>query len=151
MTADVFITIISIVLGSTALFNLVQFLITRRDIKKEKLEEKGRSDSQGIAKLDEKLTILEGKIDKINQERQLDRAVECRIRILQASDSLRHGYHKHSEEYFDQLNEDITNYENYCNTHSDFKNNKANHAISYINQVYAHALETGNFYTGGDK
>ena len=128
------VSIIGAVLGATGLFSLIQFLIQRKDIRSDQY----KTLLQSLEDIQEELT-------DIKDAHELDKAINTRIRILQAADSIRHDSSLHSEEYFDQLNEDITFYENYCNQHANFKNNKASHAIAYINDVYHKALTDNNF------
>ena len=63
------------------------------------------------------------------------RAISARIRILTASDEVVHGV-KHSREWWDQVLDDCTFYEHYCEDNPDFKNKKAVHAIEHLNEVY---------------
>ena len=127
------ITILCSILGSSAVFAFVQFLIARSDNKNDKFAQIVSE----IAGLRKDISELHGDVDKIE-------AVNARIRILDASDQIRRKV-KHSEEYFNQINDDITAYKNYCNSHPGFMNNKALHAIENINKVYAKALEENDF------
>lgn len=120
------ITIIVALLGSTGVASLVQFLISRRDTKADML-----------TKISADLTCLRGEIAR-------DRAVSARIRILAASDEVLHGT-EHSIEWWNQVNEDITGYNNYCEINRDFKNNKAVMAIDHLNKVYAERLDKNDF------
>lgn len=120
------ITIIVALLGSTGVASLVQYLISRRDTKKDMLN-----------KIATELTSLRGEIAR-------DRAVNARIRILAASDEVLHGM-EHSLEWWNQVNEDITGYNAYCEINRDFKNNKAVMAIEHLNKVYAERLEKNDF------
>lgn len=120
------ITIIVALLGSTGVASLIQFLIARKD-KQKSLLEKIISD-----------------LAEIREEMKRDRAVNARIRILGASDEVLHGV-DHSLEWWNQVNEDITKYDNYCNNHPDFKNNKAVQAIDHLNKIYAERLEKNDF------
>lgn len=120
------ITIIVALLGSTGVASLVQYLISRRDTQKDMLN-----------KIATELTSLRGEIAR-------DRAVNARIRILAASDEVLHGM-EHSLEWWNQVNEDITGYNAYCEINRDFKNNKAVMAIEHLNKVYAERLEKNDF------
>lgn len=120
------ITIIVALLGSTGVASLVQFLIARKD-KQNSLLEKIIAD-----------------LATIREEMKRDRAVDARIRILAASDEVLHGM-EHSLEWWNQVNEDITKYDKYCNTHPDFKNNKAVQAVDHLNKIYAERLDKKDF------
>lgn len=123
---DQLATIIVAIAGSTAVFSFLQFLIQRRDTNSNQLKE-----------IMKRMDALE---DNVNQ----CHVVDARIRILQASDEMRRDV-RHSEEFFDQLHEDITMYENYCRDHPEFRNNKSTHAIDNINRVYQECLRKDLF------
>jgi hypothetical protein len=58
-----------------------------------------------------------------------------RYRILRFDDEIRHEV-LHTKEHFDQILDDITDYENYCIDHPKYKNNKACLAIDNIRRTY---------------
>ena len=80
---------------------------------------------------------LEYRIDK-------DKADECRTRILRFGDELRRGV-EHSEEFFNQILDDISDYERYCAEHPEYKNSKAVNAIAEIDKVYQRCMEKNSF------
>lgn len=99
----------------------------------------------------EQVTSLEHQLDDISHDVQNLRNVvdeneasNCRIRILRFGDEILHGV-SHSKEHFDQVLVDITNYENFCKSHPDFKNNIADATIRRIKQVYDERLEENDF------
>jgi len=121
------------IISSAAIFTFVQFLISRHDQKSDKLA----SILLEIQDIRKDITNLHVEVDKIE-------AQNARIRILDASDQIRRKV-KHSEEYFNQINDDITAYNRYCDKHPEFANNKAKHAIENINKAYQHAIEADDF------
>lgn len=80
----------------------------------------------------------------LKKENSEDRATDCRYRILRFNDEILHDI-KHTKEHFDQVLEDITDYEKYCKEHPDYKNNKAVFAISNIEKTYQKCSEDGTF------
>lgn len=138
------ITVITCFLGSAGIFSFIQFLITRRDKRDEKLD----NITDAIIEVKEDVHDLAVKIDfndaNIHDELLRNQAVTARVRILRASDECSHKM-KHSKEWFDQLNDDISFYNTYCDKHPDFVNNKATHAIANIDEVYAKALKDNDF------
>ena len=74
--------------------------------------------------------------------REEDNAIMARIRILRFNDELlmagKEGsnYPRHSKESFDQTLDDITYYEDYCEDHKHFKNDKAAMAIKNVKRCY---------------
>lgn len=127
------LTIICSIAGSSAIFGFIQFLIIRRDEKKGKLA----GILKEIQNIRKDISILSGNIERVQ-------ILEARIRILRASDEIRMNV-KHSKEYFDQLNDDITKYQQYCEDNPRFKNNRAIMAIQNINEVYTKALKDNDF------
>lgn len=147
--------IILALIGSSALFSFITFLINRRDNRnaalkeivevikamKDSSEEQFRETREAINTLREDMNANDLKLrDSLDETK----AITARVRILRASDEILHKM-KHSKEWFDQLNDDITYYETYCNTHPNFRNNKATHAIASINKVYAKCIEENDF------
>lgn len=110
-------------LGSSAIFGFFEFIIKRWDAKKGMLAE----------------------VRQLRADFEENKAVEARRRLLQFSDALIHEDRKHSKEYFDQVMDDITMYEKYCDNHKDFKNNRAVASINHIKKVYNERLEKKDF------
>ena len=133
MTTNEFITILLAVLGSSALFEFLRFMISRKDDKIKSMDHCYNA----LMDIRKDVASLHSDIGKLE-------AMNSRIRILQASDEMRRKL-KHSEEYFIQLNDDITLYNKYCADHPEFKNNRAVHAIENINRVYSELLKTNDF------
>ena len=90
----------------------------------------------------DKVTMLENKIDDMAKEqtkesaaREEDKAISARIRILRFNDELL-SHKMHSKESFDQTLDDITFYEDYCEDHKHFKNDRAVMAIKNVKRCY---------------
>lgn len=90
-----------------------------------------------LKELGEKHNKLERRMDK-------DDADGCRTRILRFADELRRDV-KHSEEFFNQILDDISDYERYCTEHPEYKNSKAVNAIAEIDKVYQKCMEKNSF------
>ena len=73
-----------------------------------------------------------------------DDAKSARRRILSCADELRIGVH-HSQEFFDDVLEDISYYNNYCTENPEFKNMKATVAIELIKETYHECLKENKF------
>ena len=152
-TTELVVSIVVAVLGSTGLFTFIQYLLTRKANKDQKLDELQRSindvkkDISDVRKeIDEMRQSSNSNFDLVNDNIHRSNAVQARIRILRANDELRQDV-RHSYEYFRQLHQDITDYENYCLVHPDFKNNEAVTSIEYINKTYLECLENNTFLT----
>lgn len=151
MDKTIWITLAVSVMGSSAVFGFIQFLIARYDAKHDKLADLkatvNKIDGE-LSKLRNRLQIdIEEVYDKIRDVRSyMDEmhAISARVRILRASDDLRLGT-KFSKEFFHQISDDITLYEQYCRENKDFKNNRAVQAIENINRVYQEKLKDNDF------
>nr|DAH45849.1 MAG TPA: hypothetical protein [Caudoviricetes sp.] len=90
-----------------------------------------------VKDLGNKHSNLEYRMDK-------DKADDCRTRILRFGDELRRGV-EHSEEFFNQILDDISDYKHYCTEHPEYKNDKAVNAIAEIEKVYQRCMEKNSF------
>lgn len=153
MSTETIFTIVGSILCSSAVFGFIQFMISRKDKKADQFAELKRSIEliqqdvghvrSDVSELNESVN---SSIDGLKDEIARGAAIQARIRILRANDELRQDVH-HSYEYFRQLHHDITDYEQYCEAHPDFKNNEAVNSIEYINRVYQDCLDKHNFLT----
>lgn len=91
-------------------------------------------------KLDEIKKSLEAHVNA-DDERYIK---QCRTRILRFSDEVIRGM-EHTEEHFNDVLDDITDYTRYCNEHKDFKNEKAVLAIENVKQAYRWCAENDKF------
>ena len=92
----------------------------------------------------EKVDNLEKNIENLRAKCDEREATKCRARILRFGDEILHNV-KHSKEHFDQILLDITDYEQYCSTHPNFKNNVAIATINRINHEYDECAENNGF------
>lgn len=79
-----------------------------------------------------------------DEERAKEKALDARRRILSCADECRRHI-KHSEEFFNNVLEDVGYYKNYCDTHPSFENEKAVIAIDVVENVYKRCIETNDF------
>ena len=101
-------------------------------------------------KLD-KLDKVEGEIEDIkNKDEEQDRLIDLRMakaarrRILRCSDEIRKK-DRHSEEYFNDVLDDISYYKQYCNNHPEFENEKAVLAIKLVKRTYEKCISDNDF------
>lgn len=90
------------------------------------------------------LVDISEKLDSHIEEDARDKAKRMRGRILRFADELLQG-ERHSQEHFNEILEDITEYNRYCATHPDFPNDKAAISIGHIENVYRARLENNDF------
>lgn len=74
------------------------------------------------------------------------KAKQARTRILRFADECYRG-ELHSENFFEDIIEDIDYYEQFCSAHKDFRNNKAKSAIKRIKEVYEKCQREHSFLT----
>ena len=75
---------------------------------------------------------------------QVEKQEARKRRMLIFSDEIREGKN-HSQEHYNQIIEDLDDYEAFCNSHPDYTNNKANASASLIKKSYNEKLENNNF------
>ena len=99
----------------------------------------------------DKLNDLEEKVDRLEKrdseqdaKKEEEKAKAARRRILRCSDEIR-SKQRHSEEYFNDALDDITFYTQYCDTHPNFKNEKAVIAINLVERTYNKCIEDNDF------
>lgn len=92
----------------------------------------------------EKVDNLEKKVEKMDQEEQLQRAKDARTRVLRFGDELIHNVH-HTKEHFDDVLRDITYYENYCDEHPKFENDQMHITAEHIKETYHKCLKEHSF------
>lgn len=87
-------------------------------------------------------TATERRIDKIQstldnhiREDEDDNARNRRTRILRFYDEMCEG-RLHSENHFEDILDDIDEYEKYCDAHPNYKNNRGHIAMAYIKSSY---------------
>lgn len=71
-------------------------------------------------------------------------AKQARRRIIDFSDECKRGI-RHSEEHFNNVLDDITEYEQYCDTHPKFKNKKAEQSIKHVLDIYDKCKRENDF------
>lgn len=96
------------------------------------------------AELIEKVDKLDKRINQMEEHDAEREAKSARIRILRFGDECKQQL-RHSQEHFDQIIDDIDQYETYCATHPNFKNNKAVLTISIIKDAYRKRIAANDF------
>lgn len=92
----------------------------------------------------EKVDNLEKKVEKMDEEEQLQRAKDARTRVLRFGDELLHDV-RHTKEHFDDVLRDITYYEKYCNEHPEFENDQMHITAEHIKETYHKCLKEHSF------
>lgn len=88
----------------------------------------------------EKINNLEKQLEVVEAKHDESEAKSARVRILRFGDELYQG-RKHSKEHFDNILDDITEYDTYCRAHPDFKNERTKVTESVILNQYRECTE----------
>ena len=123
---ELVITVMVAIIGSNALWGFLQFLLERKDKKKDCSKK-----------------ILEA-IQKIDNKIDQRTAIGCRIRILKFMDEIIEGW-EHSKDSYNQIMRDITDYLQYCNDHPQFLNHQTDATIERLKKDYEQRLATNDF------
>jgi len=83
---------------------------------------------------------------KLDDERNIK---QCRMRILRFNDEILQGK-PHTKEHYDEILDDITEYERYCEVHPGYRNSKAGMAIRNVETRYQHHLQHKTFLQNRD-
>lgn len=92
----------------------------------------------------EKVNNLERQLEVVEAKHDESEAKSARVRILRFGDELYQGK-KHSKEHFDNILDDITEYDTYCREHPDFKNERTKVTESVILNRYRECTENRSF------
>lgn len=98
----------------------------------------------GITDVNEKIDTLDNKIENLEDRYNEGQAIQARVRILRYGDEIARSV-KHSKDSFDQVLDDITRYEKYCNTHPEFQNNMTVITSQVIKNTYEKCMREGGF------
>lgn len=94
--------------------------------------------------LTKKVESLEKKVGSLEKKQDEERAENRRVRILRFGDELLHDK-RHSKESFDQTLKDISDYEDYCHAHPDFKNDMTVSTTEVIKEQYKKCFKEHSF------
>lgn len=92
----------------------------------------------------ERLDDLSRKLDNHIQEDNEAKADEGRLRVLRFGDEVRRGI-QHTEEHWTDILRDIDRYEDYCDSHPEYENNRATRTIQYLKNIFDEHLENNDF------
>ena len=133
--------IVTAIIGGGALISAAVSIVTLL------LNRKWQKEDRTASKLDEiasKIGTLETTLKPhIETDAETD-AKQARRRIIVFSDECRRKV-KHSEEHFDNVLDDITFYQQYCEDHPKFKNKKAEQSIAFVLEVSAECKRNNDY------
>ena len=132
-------TILIAFIGGGAV-GLIEFLIRRHDEK----DDKNREILLAISDLEDKISQMNRKIDRVEYKGDERNAVSARVRILRFADEMMDN-RKHSKDSWDQCLTDITEYASYCTAHPNFKNDQTAQTVDFLRQSYQERLKKHDF------
>lgn len=97
-----------------------------------------------IDTVSQKVDNLEKRVEANDSRDAEDKALEARRRILRCGDEIRMK-ERHSEEYFNDVLNDIKTYKNYCREHPGFENDKAVISMKIIEEAYHKCIKENDF------
>lgn len=105
----------------------------------------GKRIGRGInGELMESLKGIRTEVDDIRSDMSRDRAENQRTKIIRFGSEIRLRQ-KHTKDYFDEIMNDITEYELYCEQNPDFRNNITEATSQIIKETYKRCLEENSF------
>ena len=131
---NILVTIIVAVLSSGALFSFLQFMLTRRDTKKNFKGEIEKQISEGFKEVKADIKEVKDDVKGVKEDLEEHKATLARTHILRFADELRTG--THSKEYFELQLKDIDTYNDYCKNHPNFANGLTKMAGNFIQEEY---------------
>lgn len=121
------------IFGGGALVTLVTFFINRHDKRKDDM----KSIKDELETIKKEIKLLDEKGDRREAENR-------RVRILRFEDELQDN-RRHSKESFHQVLDDISSYNDFCDKHPEFPNERTMATIDHIREVYRTRLEKHDF------
>lgn len=139
------ITIGQLTIGSAAALAVLATIIQIAPLKINPWSALARAIGRAVNReVIEKVDKLERDVGTINDKVDEGGAKTARARILRFGDEIIHGV-KHSKEHFDDVLDDIADYERYCDEHPDFKNGKTGLTSHLIKETYKGCLKKHDF------
>lgn len=92
----------------------------------------------------DKFEAIDRKVDKLECNMERAAATNNRTKIIRFASEIRLRQ-KHSKDYFDEVMCAITEYDQYCEDHPDFKNNITQASSKLIEETYHECLRDNTF------
>ena len=122
--------------GAAIVAGIFSLILANKKAKQAKEE----SDSVVLKRLDS----LSDKLDAHIKEDCEAKSDEARLRVLRFGDEVRRNV-QHTEEHWADILRDIDRYEDYCDKHPEYENNRATRTIQYLKGVFDEHLKKNDF------
>ena len=127
------VAIVAAIFGSTGFWSWIQ---NRHASNKDILK--------AVQAVEGKVATLEDRVEALQDDQERIQAESARLRVIHFNGELLRDT-KHTSEEFDQVLTDIDTYEDYCDDHPKYPNNKAILAVENIKRVYTNCLKEHDF------
>ena len=87
---------------------------------------------------------IKSEVDEIKENIAKGKAENQRTKIIRFSSEIR-LHQKHSKDYFDEIMQDITEYDRYCDEHPNFRNSITAASSDIIKKTYKKCMEENSF------
>ena len=134
---------VALVSGVFSLLGIIVTVIPTIISNRKKTQESIKQTTEAMEK---RIDRLQTSYDAHVKDYEAAKASSQRYRILRFYDEVCEG-RKHSESHFEDILDDIDSYQNYCEHHSEYKNNRGHVAMQYIRDIYARVKASGGFLT----
>ena len=122
-----------------ALITIIPTIIANRKKTQESIK-------QTTEALEKRMDKLQSSYDDHVKDYEAAKASSQRYRILRFYDEVCEG-RRHSESHFEDILQDIDEYETYCAHHEEYRNNRGHVAMQYIKDLYGKVKANGGFLT----
>ena len=129
-----------------ALVGIIPTVISNRKKTQESIDASNKAREKQDKEMTEQMEKMQNTMDNHIREDEDEKTRNQRYRILRFYDEMCEK-REHSESHFEDILDDIDNYEKYCESHPEFKNNRGRVAMEYIKVSYAKIKSRGGFLT----
>lgn len=132
-----------------ALVGIIPTVISSGKKTQESIDNTQRSIKESNAEMEKRIDKVQTTLNNHIREDEDDKARAQRYRILRFYDETCEN-RRHSESHFEDILDDIDNYEKYCEGHPEFKNNRGKVAMEHIKVTYGEVKAKGGFLKHND-
>lgn len=125
-------------------WEFLKFLMENHRKKKFNIDQAVQDIQKDIATLQANQVSMQKSLTNMSASAEEDRAITARVRILSFADDMMSN-RQHSKDAFDQVLCDIDNYDRYCASHPEFKNNQTAMSREMILDQYKECEREGTF------
>ena len=135
------LTVLLTVIGNivVAVVAIIPTIIANRKKTQDSIKQSNEATDKQIAE-------IKKAFDEHVADYEAAKASSQRYRILRFYDEICDNQ-RHSESHFEDILQDIDEYENYCKHHDEYHNNRGHVAMEYIKELYGKLKVNGGFLT----